>query len=428
MKIAEVEITNVGIIEHLVIRPQSVTVISGGNGQGKTTVLEAIRACFEGGHDPSLIRRGAKKADVLITLDNKTTIRRTITPKSSDLDITTVDGLKVPKPQSFVEKIAAGFSFDPIAFMDAPKKDRAAFLLSAMPVKFTPADIDSATKLRVSPQDKKELNLDDLAAIRKQLYETRSAKNKIADESTKTCFRLHKELPQDDGIDWKAKQVELQQERDALRKDNSDIRDAISKRTYDLLANDTAEINRQILELTEKRDRFKAEMATALNGAIAELEESSRPRIEELSRKIVEAEQKAETRMKLASTRETIDKMADEALAVEKQVGTLTKAIESIDELKARKLALLPIDGLVVESGEIFFNGVPWDRLSTAQKYFLCFQVIGLKAEPGSPMIVDRGETFDAENWDAFESGARESGFQIFATKVTAGPMKVEAA
>jgi hypothetical protein len=41
-------------------------------------------------------------------------------------------------------------------------------------------------------------------------------------------------------------------------------------------------------------------------------------------------------------------------------------------------------------------------------------------------MIADRGETLSEENFKAFEQAAIASGFQVFITRVSAGPLDVQ--
>src|ERR1017187_4772949 len=101
MRVTEVKISNLRSITDLVLKPGALTLTTGDNGVGKTSVIMAIDAVFSGGHTPGLIRQGQKRAEVVISLDNGTTIKKTITEKRSALDVTTADGMPVPRAQAF---------------------------------------------------------------------------------------------------------------------------------------------------------------------------------------------------------------------------------------------------------------------------------------------------------------------------------------
>jgi len=66
MRVSKPEIKNLLGIEQLEIAPGSVTVISGKNASGKTSVLESIKAALGGGHDGTLLRKGAKEGEIFL--------------------------------------------------------------------------------------------------------------------------------------------------------------------------------------------------------------------------------------------------------------------------------------------------------------------------------------------------------------------------
>lgn len=61
MKIAHVKISNILGIAELEFTPAGFNEISGPNGTGKTSVLEAIKAALSTGHDATLLRKGAER-------------------------------------------------------------------------------------------------------------------------------------------------------------------------------------------------------------------------------------------------------------------------------------------------------------------------------------------------------------------------------
>lgn len=193
LRIQEVEISNVKGIAHAILKPGTLTVIRGGNGAGKSSILDAINCIFEGGHNPTLIRTGEEQARVTMTLSDGVTIEKLTTLRDSYLKITTADGMEVKKPKSFVESLASSFAFDPIAFMTATPKDRLKFLLEAMPVEFGIMEIaavlpDDGSLRELLP--KTALDLAQFGAWLEQIRERRKIARSESETIAKTCRSL----------------------------------------------------------------------------------------------------------------------------------------------------------------------------------------------------------------------------------------------
>src|SRR5580692_2187934 len=96
--------------------------ISGANGSGKTSLLDAIEVCLRGTRNvPSKpVRKGASKAIIEIDL-GEWIVRRTFTEGGSKNGFLTVepkDGMsRLQGPQEFLNKLVGPNSFDPLAFI-----------------------------------------------------------------------------------------------------------------------------------------------------------------------------------------------------------------------------------------------------------------------------------------------------------------------
>ena len=131
MKITLITIKNFLKLKDLEINPSHTNIIVGKNGQGKTSILKAIRAAFDGKVDESSIRNGENKAEIIIDLE-ELTIKRTVTGKGNYLDISNKEGMKMPSPQKYLDGILGEFSFNPISFFEKKAADRKKYLLSAI--------------------------------------------------------------------------------------------------------------------------------------------------------------------------------------------------------------------------------------------------------------------------------------------------------
>ncbi len=199
MQIRSITIENIRGIENLEIKPGALTVVSGSNGAGKSSVLAAIQTVFEGGHDATLIRKGAKKGVVEITLSDGTLITRTITDKASTLDVKTKDGDTKKAPAAYVSQLASGIALDPISLLTAKPKERGAFLLKTSNVVFQPAEIAKAVGMDF---ENTALNLEGLDKLKKSIYEQRTGINSRKKEADDTAHSLRQSLPADMDKDW----------------------------------------------------------------------------------------------------------------------------------------------------------------------------------------------------------------------------------
>ena len=97
MKVALIKIEQILGIEHLEIKPGLLTVISGKNETGKTSVLEAIKSVTTGGKDGTLLRQGAEKGSVVLVFDDGTEATRKVTQKTDTVSVTK-DGFRSTTP------------------------------------------------------------------------------------------------------------------------------------------------------------------------------------------------------------------------------------------------------------------------------------------------------------------------------------------
>jgi hypothetical protein len=408
-------------IGDMLLKPGVLTVISGENGVGKTSVLLAIEACLCGGHTPNLIRHGAKSAEVVMTLDNGTTICKKITEKASTLTITTADGLEVPKPQAFVETLAGGFASDPLSFVDAKPKERLAYLQRALNISFLKEEIAEACAMKPpAPVD-----LDGLELIRKQVYEMRTKENTLAKQADGTVQRLSATLADDEATDWKAELARIQAERDKAQQEISGRRQQVTTEAAAARTEANRDADAKIREIDAERTRQLAAIAIEEKAAFADIDAQSRPAMDALTAQLATAQERAKRAAQNKGWRQEIETSRAAADDHKAASASLTLHINAIDALKKQKLDSLPIPGVDLKDGEFYCGGIPFDDLNTGEQFIKAFQIGSLQPGQLGIMIADRAETLGPENWQAFQDAALASGYQIFATRVTGGPLDV---
>lgn len=412
-RITEVSITNIKGIASLSFQAGAVTVLAGSNGVGKTSVIDAIAAIFDGGHDPSLLRNGTEKGEVLITLDDGSTIRKRVTPTKSDLEVRNPQGGIVKRPAEYVKSLAQSFAFDPIGLVNAPKKERAKWLLEAMPIQFEAAEVSKA----IDRPQLKPVSLDELDAIRAGFYADRTNVNRDLERAVAVITDLKATVPDGDGADVKA---ELEQAQDALAQLRSELESGKA-------------------QLDSQRDAQRSEAKATYEQRLREIEEDYSAALEastkqvqadinEATMRVTELRGKAEQESKATATRLAIEQRQKEQKTLGAQSLELDRKLKAIDDLKKRKLSTLPIPGVDVRDGEVFVDGVPWEQVNTARQYEVAIALGAMKAGELALMVVDRAESFDEEAWELFQGAVKESGLQVIAARVTDGPLAVTAA
>lgn len=196
-KITRLRITNFrGIATLDVAVPAAGAVISGGNAQGKTSVLKAIAAALGGeGLGPDAIRLGTDGAEILVDLD-ALRIRRGITAKGASLIVKNGDGFAWDKPQSRLTELLGTAALDPLAFFEADAKERRRLVLEAMPLAVTREDFERwGVGMLGAPRELDGHGLEVLERVRKRFYDDRTAANRATKEAFDALSRARAELP-----------------------------------------------------------------------------------------------------------------------------------------------------------------------------------------------------------------------------------------
>lgn len=434
MKITQIKISNILGIAELEFSPTEFTVISGSNGEGKTSVLSAIQAAVGGGHDATLLRQGADKGEVVLVLDDGSEIRKSVTEKASNLKIIK-DDKQIARPAEHLKALTDLLSVNPIDFLMASPKERARVLLETMPIRLDPR--------RIAQIVGSDINGDgDLAALdvlRKQIYDERTGINRAIKEKMATISQMQQALPEPIVLDSEDSEAELLAKRAGLEQ-----------------ARDTeiARVHGKIGLVHKEQFSKQADIKEQLQIQIDALKAEAQAKIDALSQSITDSEQKANAAItkakdtfqssvagineqlqvikanaaniaKAQQLQVTVSAIADSLAQLKDSELVATLALAGIDEYKAELLASLPIAGLVVRDGDVFFNDVQFDRVNTAEQVRIAVEIAKLRAGELGIICVDRIECLDATSFAEFKSLAIESGLQMVVTRVSNGALAI---
>lgn len=422
MHIQKISISNLLGIEHLEFDAGQFNEISGRNGEGKTSILEAIKATLGSGHDATLLRKGQKQGEVVLVLDDGTSLRRRVGAEKSDNTVKQ-DGKVVPKPVDFLRRLADLTSVNPVDFLRATKKDRARVLLEAMPIVVDVEKLVEIASTRLKLPDSTHA-LQVIDAYRKQVYDDRTGTNRAVKEKEGTINQLRAALPDAPGG--------IEGSEDELR--------AQIKTHQDKHSEEGLRITNKLTGLREQRDAEIASIQDQIAGLQA-MVANKREAFTEIEGKAQQQRNIAKTTMdnavqplhraldaivanrdaaaKRTATIETITNMEAELEDLLQDAETQTEALEKIDTYKAELLNSLPIPGLEVVDGDIYRDGVQFDRLNQAQQVQIAVDVAKLRTGELGLMCLDGVECLDSTSMEALRVAAEESGLQLFVSRVT---------
>lgn len=429
MRISKIQISNILGIEELELTPKGYTQISGTNGTGKTSVLEAIKAALGIGEDATLLRNGAERGEVVLVLDDGTEIRKAVSPAGARTTVKGPDGKPLAKPAAVIQGLADVLSVNPVDFLLAKPKERVRVLLDAMPLKADVARLTEITGVDASHLEDRHA-LEVIEAVHKQVYDDRTGTNRAVKEKDATISQLRQAMPEAPG-GIEGDEASLQAEIDAA----TTVRDTTLEKIRTKLEKLTEEAQAKITEIREEAQRqvdaVKADLgeqntkaSTAREKALNTYAEATRTTQAALA--TIRANRDAVARRK--GTTETISKLEKETGALRADAERQTAALTALDAYKTELLSALPIPGLEVRDGEVYRDGVPLDRLNTAQQVQIAVEVAKLRAGALGIACVDRLESLDKDSREALRKSAAAAGLQLIVTRVTDDAFSVKTA
>lgn len=390
VKINTLEIENVKRIKAVQLEPtkNGLTVIGGGNRQGKTSVLDSIAWALGGDRfkPSSPLREGAVGDPHLkVTLDNGIVVERS--GKNSSLKVIDPSGNRGGQQllDSFVEKLA----LDLPRFMNASNKDKADTLLRIIGVG------DKLYQLEQEEQLK---------------YNQRTAIGRIADQKAKFAA----ELPTFPGVPEEPVSPSelIAQQQEILVRNGENERKRQQKEYY------TKKLELAEQELKRAQSVYDAAVNNFKLASIG-AEELHDESTEELERNIADIE---ELNKKVRANIERA-KALEEAESYRCEYDGLTAEIEQIRASKKQLLegAELPLPGLSVEQGELTYSGRRWDCMSGAEQLIVAASIVRKLNPDCGFVLLDKLEQLDNDTLSEFCKWLEAEGLQAIATRVSKG-------
>ena len=420
MKIVYISIHNFLKLKDIEMNPSKTNVIIGKNKQGKTSILKAIKAAFDGKVDESVIRDGESKAEIVVELDDLN-VKRIITEKGSRLDVSNKEGFKVPAPQKYLDGILGTFSFNPVQFFELKQIERKKYLLNAIKLTLSQEELAKYTGEKLAGIDYTKHALEVVEDARKYYYDKRTGANAEVTKKRKTLDELSASLPE--GFDPKSVSEEH-------------IKD-LQKAIHD---------DELVLQKQADHEKFLAEMQRQEKGIVEDIAKieadlvAKKTKLTDLQKEIAAAAEfhyDLSDPLTIETAKETLKKLEGqrELVFTHKRVeeirGELSVAVEEADKLDSivNKLAKevpqeliakaeLPVEGLTVTENDVLINGISLDNLSASEQLRFALNIVRKLNETFKVINIDGIETLDKDNFEAFLKEVEGDDYQYFLTRV----------
>lgn len=395
VKINKLELENVKRVRAVRLEPTTsgLTVIGGRNGQGKTSVLDAIAWALGGEkYRPSRAERDGSvlPPEIRVELSNGIIVERK--GKNSALKVTDPSGGR--RGQKLLDEFVEQLALNLPKFMEASDKDKAGTLLNIIGVG------------------------DQLAALEKQeaeLYQERLMVGRVADQKQKYAA----ELPQYDGVpeDLVSASELIRQQQDILARNGENARKRLKR---DQIKADVAALDKSIESAAaelERLKRIRRGLDEDIRIAESEAQDLVDESTEELEANIARVDEiNAKVRANLDRA-----KAVEDARQYTAQYNDLSG---KIDQVRGQRRALLdgaalPLPGLGVENGALVYNGQAWDCMSSSEQLKVATAIVRKLNPDCGFVLVDKLEQMDAQTMREFGAWLEAEGLQVIATRVT---------
>lgn len=465
MKISKIRIKNLYGIEQLELDGKSIE-LTGTNGIGKSSVIDAIRlALTNDSKRKTIVRNGEKEGSIYIETDTGLKIdRKKRIDKSDYKSIKDENGNEINSPESFLKEIFTPLQLEPVEFLTMSEKEQNKLLLNLIEFnqdkkeyiteKFGPIDwvdySNSILEILTEIQDKDGKYYQDREEINRNIRNGNAVINDIV-----------KDIPENYQADkWRNYTLsDKYEELNKMKSYNEKIDKSIAyKQDYEnkIKHLETIESNKLLNIETEKNttknniekqiEEYKSKIAL-LEKDLENIDNKYSTVISETKSETIAEKAKLDENIKVANEwaskeRKDTDTLEQELKTAEQMKGYLNeydRAMEMREKVKsleetsqaltdkielARKLpgeilatAKIPVKNLTVEDGVPLVNNLRIQDLSEGQKLQLCVDVSLSDINNLKLILIDGTEKLSDENRKKLYEICKEHNLQVIATR-----------
>lgn len=466
MNITKIKIKNLYGIREYETDGSSIE-LSGKNGTGKSSVLDAIKYALTNKSDRDyIVHKGETEGEIIVETDTGLSIDRKARTNKADYKSVKRNGLEVGSPEAFLRDLFTPLQLNPIEFMNMDKKQQNAIILDMIEY---PWDMN---KIRewfgeipawVSYDQNILCVLNDIQAENGDYYQNRrnidrDIRNKKAfveeiasgipagydadrweQESAGDIYRQIERFQKENQTIEKAR-ILMESRENKIRKFDADreieitaLEREISNRAIQI-DKSIASLNAQIREYEKEKDQlaskkqdkmevieqtYKANVAR-FDAEISEYAEYADKQSHDVSELQMQAKTIEEMQSHINEYRRMI-RLQEEITEMQEQSQQLTNKIEKARTLPGEILAdcTIPIEGLTVENGMPLINGLPVSNLSEGEKLDLCIDVAIQNPNGLNIILIDGVEKLATDLREKLYQKCKAKGLQFIATRTT---------
>ena len=466
MRTTKIKIKNLFGITETELDGRSVE-ITGANGVGKTSVIDAFRYALTNQSDRSIIvHEGEKEGEIIIETDTGLSIDRRKRTEQADYKSIKENGREVMSPESFLKQLFSPLQLDPVAFTLMTTKEKNRAILDLVEFDWDLNYINE--KFGEIPSwvnyDQNILEvLSDMQSENGEWFKERQNVNRDIRNETAFIEDIAKDIPEHYQADtWESYDLGAAYKKlEQMKEFNSRIERAkLFRSSYDaklrqLEADKMISITSEEKAVAAEREsllsnieRMKAEIKAAeekIAGLAGKLEDKKAL----AESKFNEAKTKLDADMSVAD--EYLDKQPLDCTELQAEISnaetmkrhlneynrmkSMQEKLERLQEVSAeytKKIELartlpgtilenahIPIEGLTVKDGIPLINGLPVSNLSEGEQLSLCVDVALSKPNGLQIILIDGTEKLTSENREKLYSKCKEKGVQFIATRTT---------
>ena len=471
MKISKLKIENLFGIEQLELDGKSVE-LTGTNGAGKSSVLDAIRlALTNNSKRKYIVKNGETEGRVLVKLDDGTTIdRKKRTDKSDYKSIKDENGNEINSPETFLKDIFTPLQLEPVEFLSMSEKEQNRILLNLIEfnkdkkefiqekfgeipswVNYDDSILEILNQLQSKEgqyyQNREDINrqirngiaiINDIAKDIPEGYDaekwrnfTLSDKYEELNKDKEYNAKIDKSIAYKEDYNNKIKQIETIENNTLLQieKDKSEEKNKITTEMQEL-KNRIELLQKDLENIDVKYEKTIAETKSETIAEKAKLDENIKVANEWANKEKINTEM-LENELKIAEEMKGHLNEYDRMKEMQKKVDdlnvvseSLTNKIELARDLPGiiLKEVNIPVKNLTVENGIPLVNGLPVGNLSEGEKLQLCVDVTLSDNNNLKLILIDGTEKLSEENRKKLYEICKEKGLTVIATRTTDNP------
>lgn len=441
--------------------------LSGKNGVGKSSVLDAIKYALTNKSERKyIVRNWETEGEVLIETDSGLRINRKARTTQTDYKSIKQNGFEVASPETFLKDVFTQLQLNPVEFMNMTEQQQNTIILDMIEYPWDlnkikewfgeiPAwvnyeqnilcvlyDIQSEKgdyyrKRRDIDRDirNKKAFVEDIAATIPAGYDVEKWERASAGEIYKQIERIQlanqniqkakalkenrdakvRKFEADKEIESAALNTEIESRRNQIDKDILKYQEYIKALQKE--SDGLADKKKDKLSVIENKFR----VAVAQYDAEVETYSEYLNKETEDVQSLMEEANNIETMKSHINEYRRMQSLQEEMEELAERSRHLTSLIEKARNLPGEILAncVIPIEGLTVKDGTPLINGLPVSNLSDGQKLDLCIDVAIQNPKGLQLILIDGVEKLSTALRDKLYQKCRDKGLQFIATRTT---------